>query len=410
MPNLKSFACPTCNAPLTVTGDETEVRCQFCGNMVIVPLELRTPTVPTPEQTPQSINVVLGSVNNMQPVSTSSTGCGLLWLFILIFGVIAAVAAGLIGLVTSQTVSQVNSARSTAVSALPTATSAVSLVITFGGEGTGVGMFSDPTNLAVDGKGYVYVSDRDTGLIQRFDPDGHYLSQWQAEPKAEYGPTCLAADHAGNVYACGNAGLLKFDGATGKLLATFTGDGDQRDYFRSGAAALLDGSVLVYESASDKIFKLDTNGKVLSRTDKISDHLPKGKTTFNVEIAADGLGNSFVLETGTYYILAYKPDGTFVTRFGGQGQGRAIDPSRPDQLWSTLTIAVDNQSRIYAEDIVTYEVLKVFDHDGHYLTSYPLPSAQKFVSVLHMGFDDAGDLYALGTDKKIYKFGFAFNR
>jgi hypothetical protein len=46
---MNSFACPTCGASLHVTGDETEVTCEYCGNTVIVPDTLRKPSTPDPQ-------------------------------------------------------------------------------------------------------------------------------------------------------------------------------------------------------------------------------------------------------------------------------------------------------------------------------------------------------------------------
>lgn len=386
MSNLKSFACPSCNAPLTTTGNDARIRCQFCGNVVIVPPELLTNAARASAPASPSRPAVPGDA----PVSAASSGCsGLLVPFIVIGGVIAAlVIVGIVVLAGPKGGRKTSSS----ASSTPVSKPLVSVEVTFGGEGTGAGLFTDPNEFAVDGKGFVYVSDRTTGLIQRFDSEGHYLSQWQADPQAEYGPNCLAADHAGNVFACGDHGLLKFEGATGKLLDTFT-DQATNDFFRSSAAALLDGSVLAYESNSDQVVKLDPGGKVLNRTDKISSHLPPRTTTFNVSIAADGLGSSFVLETISGYIMAYKPDGTFINRFGGIGDAQ-------DQFVTVQAIAVDNQSRVYTIDS---NQIKLFDPDGHFLTSYPMPDAAKYVSPLGMGFDDAGNLYLLGHDKKIYK-------
>ena len=49
MSTLKSFSCPTCAAPISITSDTFEVRCDFCGNMVVVPPEFRPkPFEPTP--------------------------------------------------------------------------------------------------------------------------------------------------------------------------------------------------------------------------------------------------------------------------------------------------------------------------------------------------------------------------
>ncbi len=46
------FACPSCGPPLAAPGDKTEIKCSYCGAMVIVPEALRPKPVPVPAQTP----------------------------------------------------------------------------------------------------------------------------------------------------------------------------------------------------------------------------------------------------------------------------------------------------------------------------------------------------------------------
>jgi hypothetical protein len=41
MPKLNVFACPSCGASLSVDGSAATTKCQFCGNTVIVPAEIR---------------------------------------------------------------------------------------------------------------------------------------------------------------------------------------------------------------------------------------------------------------------------------------------------------------------------------------------------------------------------------
>ena len=41
MAELKQLVCPSCGAKLKITGDEVQVKCDYCGNAVIVPAELR---------------------------------------------------------------------------------------------------------------------------------------------------------------------------------------------------------------------------------------------------------------------------------------------------------------------------------------------------------------------------------
>src|SRR5262249_30997480 len=73
---------------------------------------------------------------------------------------------------------------------------------TFGGAGTGSGLFQDASKLAVDGAGNIYVADNKSNRIQQFDANGKFLNVWQFEGASDKGPQALAADRAGNVYIC----------------------------------------------------------------------------------------------------------------------------------------------------------------------------------------------------------------
>ncbi len=52
MSDVSTFNCPKCGAALTATGDQAEMQCQYCGNTVIVPQELRTTSLEMPQITP----------------------------------------------------------------------------------------------------------------------------------------------------------------------------------------------------------------------------------------------------------------------------------------------------------------------------------------------------------------------
>src|SRR5258708_34765836 len=111
MSTLKTFNCPTCNAPLTTTGNEAEVRCQYCGNMVIVPPELRTNAGSVSGQT---------YANNVQAVNSSSRGSGGLGVVIvLITVVIIAAIGGIIAFTIGKTASAAKSLQPPFVSNIP---------------------------------------------------------------------------------------------------------------------------------------------------------------------------------------------------------------------------------------------------------------------------------------------------
>lgn len=48
----------------------------------------------------------------------------------------------------------------------------------WGTPGTGPSQFQQPHGIAVDDRGIVYVADRNNARVQRFDPNGQYLGEW----------------------------------------------------------------------------------------------------------------------------------------------------------------------------------------------------------------------------------------
>jgi DNA-binding beta-propeller fold protein YncE len=53
------------------------------------------------------------------------------------------------------------------------------LTKTWGGMGTGPGQFDTSHSIIVDGKGLVYVADRQNRRVQIFDGDGKYIKEWK---------------------------------------------------------------------------------------------------------------------------------------------------------------------------------------------------------------------------------------
>jgi predicted RNA-binding Zn-ribbon protein involved in translation (DUF1610 family) len=98
MSETKTFNCPSCGAALTTTGDETEVKCQFCGNTVIVPPELRRPRDPDDEGDGEpSANLADILMPSKNPLMTFIEG--IVGVSVVAPLVITAVTLGLVGVV-----------------------------------------------------------------------------------------------------------------------------------------------------------------------------------------------------------------------------------------------------------------------------------------------------------------------
>ena len=69
------------------------------------------------------------------------------------------------------------------------------------------GQFSNPTGLAVDSLGFVYVIDYNNNRIQKFTNDGTFVTKWGSQGSADgelANPNSLAVDSSGFVYVADN--------------------------------------------------------------------------------------------------------------------------------------------------------------------------------------------------------------
>src|SRR4029077_15301606 len=73
-----------------------------------------------------------------------------------------------------------------------------SRVKVIGSRGTGLGQFNKPRSVAVDAQDNLYAGDI-TGRVQKFSPDGVFLSFWQMPQTDKGKPKGMCRDEKGNV-------------------------------------------------------------------------------------------------------------------------------------------------------------------------------------------------------------------
>lgn len=379
MPEGKLFNCPTCGSALSAQGSAVQIKCPYCGNMVIVPEDLRTPS-----DTPSA--------------GSSGSSRGLAFIIGVVVVICLAVAILAFGIR-----SQPN-APTPVAKAISTATPVGSTrtLFSFGGEGTAPGLFQSARHLAAAPDGVIYVDDRETLRIQRFDATGKYVSSWTVDQNLCTNKSAsldsLAADRTGNVYVhyCGT--ILKYDGASGKLMSQFKGEKTSsiNDFYidqilspDGGLLALADGAPF----NNEVVLKLDANGKVLARFPNIvSAQTPKRPANaLTLEPAIDGLGNIFLLNKDDSAVYKYTPDGKYVSKFGSVGSGLG-------QFNATAThIAVDNQSRVFVTD---FSGIKIFDANGTYIKSI---SDRSVGAIQEIRISDKNEIYIVGINSMIFK-------
>ena len=253
--------------------------------------------------------------------------------------------------------------------------------MTFGSEGIGQGMFEDARTIGVDGNGNIIVGDYSDGRIQIFDPNGKFVSMFSLGPKTYL--QAMAVNSDGKIYIVDNSGISIYD-ENGQQVGQIKND-DNHDY---NDVTLGPDGTLYALSNDENIVRFKQDGTIdLEIPNSISSIT--GDTDIDTHLAADGLGNMYILGNFTYKVFKYSPEGKFINQFGGEDQGAGTDPSK---FQGPMTLTVDGYGRIFVVDI--FEV-KAFDSTGKYLASI----SENDGAVFGVVFDANNNLYTVSKTK-----------
>ncbi|NLG74078.1 MAG: TIGR03663 family protein [Chloroflexi bacterium] len=207
------------------------------------------------------------------------------------------------------------------------------------------GTFYEPWGIAVGPDGSVYVADTWNHRIQKFTPEGEFITAWgyfgQMEtPDAFWGPRDVEVDSQGRVFVTdtGNKRIAIFD-AQGNFITQFGSEGFAPGEFSEpvGLAVDADGRVFVADTwnqriqvlveSADGVFEPQTSWDVVAWYGQSLDNKPYLDVDENYIYATDPEG---------YRVLQFTKDGEFVRYWGdfttgadGFGQAGAVAVS-PD--------------------------------------------------------------------------------
>lgn len=186
------------------------------------------------------------------------------------------------------------------------------------------GTFNEPWGVAVDSQGLIYVADTWNHRIQKFDPQGNFLTSWGGPGQAGdgldrfWGPRGVAVSTDGKVYVTdtGNKRVLVFD-PNGKFLFAFGQEGEGR----------LDEPVGIAIGPDRKVYVADTwnlRVAVYSAEGQYDSSWPvQGWDSSTVDnkpyLAVDARGNVYVTDPENYRVIAFSPQGVPRLEFGQYG-------------------------------------------------------------------------------------------
>jgi len=345
----RTFDCPKCGAPVEFShnpvGPDFTVRCNYCNSA------LAEPSMGRPAQV-MHIKVDTSQSNLKVPK----------WVWLILLIPLLGVGAGIIAMIAGVAPLFFLANKNGNAGGGPIFTSpkggvrpdpeAATVLLKFGSEGIGPGMFTDARSIAVDGAGNIYVGEYSGGRIQVFDSAGKFITQWTADPKMPL--RGLAADRKGTVFVVQRGKLQKFQGLTGAPLGEVTfSDGSGFD----DVIATADGGVVcAWSRNTDDVVRLDSNGNLVRRI-KAAISSVTDRSELDLRVAADGSGNIYALGTFNNAVFKFSSDGKYQNKFGGEGE-------KPGQFRAPGAIAVDGHGKVYVSDI---KGVQVFDGDGRFL-------------------------------------------
>jgi predicted membrane-bound mannosyltransferase/sugar lactone lactonase YvrE len=216
------------------------------------------------------------------------------------------------------------------------------------------GTFNEPWGIAVGPDGSVYVADTWNNRIQKFDPEGNFVTSWgygisqSDDPFGFYGPRDVAVSLDGKVFVTdtGNKRVDVFD-ADGKFITKFGGAGLNPGEFDEpvGIAVDKDGLVYVADTWNQRIqvFTLASDGsyqplnswEIAGWYGQSLDNKPY--------IAVDADGHIYVADPEANRILEFTTSGQFLQFWGDYSTGS-------DGFGLAGSVAVDQNGNVWVSD------------------------------------------------------------
>ena len=210
-----------------------------------------------------------------------------------------------------------------------------------GGRGSGKGQFDDPRGIAIDSAGNIFVADTSYARIQKFSPDGTFVTSMGTKGK---GPGQLDAPNGIAI------------GRTGKLY--------------------------VADAGNHRVQKLAPDGTLIAEWKG-----PEPGFYGPRKIAIGPDDSIYVVDQGHSRIVRFNLDGETLATWGsgGTGDGQFRDPT---------SVAVDPTNKVYVADPVNSRI-QVFDSNGKFLTKWSIPEWAEPSGFEDLAVDpDRGRLYA----------------
>lgn len=306
----------------------------------------------------------------------------------------------------------------------------------------GAATFNDPTGIAVDRQGNVFVEDTGNNTIRVITPAGlvsTFAGKTAVTGQADGvgagasfdGPTSVASDGAGNVYVADTVNNVIRRITSAGIVTTFAGtagvtghaDGTASAASFKGLAGIatdMAGNVYVSDSGNNAIRMITPAGVVSTICGQAgvagSANGSAAAATFSRPqgIAIDANGNIYLADDGNQLIRKITKAGVVSTLAGSlYGYGHADGSGSAAKFLAMGGMAVDPNGNIYLSEIGTDSLIRKITPDGMVTTlagtsghngyADGTGAAAKFNNPRSITTDSAGNIYVADTDNNMVR-------
>jgi streptogramin lyase len=242
----------------------------------------------------------------------------------------------------------------------------------WGEPGSSAGQFYEPSGIACDSSGNIYVADTLNNRIQKFDGQGRFISTWGSVGSALGlfdAPQGIAVDSSDCIYVAdgSNHRIQKFD-RDGNFITSWGALGSAEGLFDRPVGVAVDSSDNIYvaDSGNDRVQKFDRNGNFISGWGSTGSRAGQFDSpqaiAIDLHATEDALRDSVYVSDANNRIQRFDPDGVFVAEFGSEGRddGQFTDP---------IGIGIDPSSHLVVSDSGNLRVQEL-DWDGGFITKW----------------------------------------
>ena len=231
-------------------------------------------------------------------------------------------------------------------------------VLSFGKEGSSVGMFNNPWGVAVNARDEIAVTEQFNHRVQIFSSDGNYLRSFgrQGDKAGEFkSPTGIAFHKNGNIFVAdtSNHRIQIFSGK-GEFVESFGGKGSLDSQLSNplGLSVDSDGNIIVADSKNKLIKIFSPDGKFLMKIGE--------QGSFTVPFHCVQCDRYLIVSDGNQNcIKVFDREGNFQYKFGKKGGGDG-EFNRPGCL------SVNKSGQVIVCDRINHRI-QVFELNGKFV-------------------------------------------